>query len=67
MKFKKKETSCRVTVSETSRRKFVRSAARNLSAFLWEFMRMRVERCNVMATTVMPVTCALKRRNGTRT
>ena len=45
--------------------KFVRSAARNLSAFLREFMRMRVEWCNIMPTTVMLVTSALKRRTGT--
>ena len=28
---------------------------------------MRVERCNIMPTTVMLVMCALKRRNGTGT
>ena len=41
--------------------------SRNSSAFLWEFMRMRVEWCNIMPTTVMLVTCALRRRNGTLT
>ena len=39
--------------------------ARNLSGFLREFMRIRVEWYNIMPTTVMLVTCALKRRNGT--
>ena len=38
-----------------------------LSAFLREFVRVRVEWCNIMPTTVMFVTCGLKRRNGTRT
>ena len=28
---------------------------------------MEVEGCNIMSTTVMLVTCTLKRRNGTRT
>ena len=41
--------------------------ARNLSAFLREFMRIRVKWYNIMPTTVMLVTCALKRRNGTCT
>lgn len=41
--------------------------ARNLRAFLREFMRIRVEWYNIMPTTVMLVTCALKRRNGTCT
>ena len=36
------------TVKKTSWRKFVRSVPRNLNAFLREFMRMRVEWCNVM-------------------
>ena len=34
-------------------------------SILREFMRMRVEWCNIMSTTLMLVTCALKRRNGT--
>ena len=55
------------TGKKTSWRKFVRSAPRNLSASLGEFMRMRVGWCNIMLMTVMLVTCAIKRRNGTRT
>ena len=46
---------------------FVRSSARNLSAFQREFMRMRVEWCNIILTTVMLVTSAPKTRTGTRT
>ena len=52
---------------ENSRRKFVRSSARNLSAFLREFMRMRVEWCNINLTIVILVTSAPKTRTGTRT
>ena len=36
------------TVKKTCWRKFVRSVPRNLNAFLREFLRMRVEWCNVM-------------------
>ena len=36
------------TMKKTSWRKFVWSVPRNLNAFLREFMRMRVELCNIM-------------------
>ena len=52
------------TVKKMSLRKFVQTVPRNLSAVLQEFMRMRVEWCNII---IMLVTCALKRRNGTHT
>ena len=52
------------TVKKMSLRKFVWTVPRNLSAVLQEFIRMRVEWCNII---IMLVTCALKRRNGTHT
>ena len=55
------------TLKKMSWRKFVPSVPRNLSTFLREFVRMRVEWCNITPATVMFVTFALKRRNGTRT
>ena len=37
------------TMKKTSWRKFFRTVPRNLNAFLREFMRMRVEWCNIMS------------------